>query len=433
MVRAVRFADNTRSRSHPGAFVRKSASARRKAGTEAAKKGMNEPMIDIAVLGLGPVGNGVYEVITGNGLHIARSLGGEALRIRRVLDLRSFDTHPLRDAVTNDFSLIVGDPDIRVVVETMGGLHPAYDFSKAALEAGKSVVTSNKAVVEEYGRELTETAQQNGVFYLYEAAVGGGIPLISTLHGSFGANGIRRIAGILNGTTNYILTRLLDDGMAFDDALRLAQEKGYAEKDPTADVDGLDTARKICILASIASGKSIRLRDCRAIEGIRGILPAHVEAALLHGFSIKLLGVYENGTVCTAPYLVPLDSLLSATNDVFNAVSITGTAVGEVVLYGRGAGARPTASAIVSDVIEAINGTCPPVFRAEADEPGSGSIPARRFIYVDGCPDALPRNAVRTTGGGYGFIVGADADTDAFRTTPGYCEYRVLDPLDCES
>ena len=153
--------------------------------------------------------------------------------------------------------------------------------------------------------------------------------------------------------------------MAFDDALRLAQEKGYAEKDPTADVDGLDTARKICILASIASGKSIRLRDCRAIEGIRGILPAHVEAALLHGFSIKLLGVYENGTVCTAPYLVPLDSLLSATNDVFNAVSITGTAVGEVVLYGRGAGARPTASAIVSDVIEAINGTCPPVFRAE--------------------------------------------------------------------
>ena len=218
------------ARSHPGAFVRKSASARRKAGTEAAKKGMNEPMIDIAVLGLGTVGNGVYEVITGNGLHIARSLGGEALRIRRVLDLRSFDTHPLRDAVTNDFSLIVGDPDIRVVVETMGGLHPAYDFSKAALEAGKSVVTSNKAVVEEYGRELTETAQQNGVFYLYEAAVGGGIPLISTLHGSFGANGIRRIAGILNGTTNYILTRLLDDGMAFDDALRLAQEKGYAEK-----------------------------------------------------------------------------------------------------------------------------------------------------------------------------------------------------------
>ena len=161
-------------------------------------------------------------------------------------------------------------------------------------------MTSNKAVVEEYGRELTETAQQNGVFYLYEAAVGGGIPLISTLHGSFGANGIRRIAGILNGTTNYILTRLLDDGMAFDDALRLAQEKGYAEKAPTADVDGLDTARKICILASIASGKSIRLRDCRAIEGIRGILPAHVEAALLHGFSIKLLGVYENGTVHSA-------------------------------------------------------------------------------------------------------------------------------------
>lgn len=148
-------------------------------------------MIDIAVLGLGTVGNGVYEVIAGNGPHIARSLGGEALRIKRVLDLRTFDTHPLRGVVTNDFACILGDPDIRVVVETMGGLHPAYEFSKAALESGRSVVTSNKAVVEEYGRELTETARQNGVYYLYEAAVGGGIPLISTLHGSFGANGIR--------------------------------------------------------------------------------------------------------------------------------------------------------------------------------------------------------------------------------------------------
>ena len=174
------------------------------------------------------------------------------------------------------------------------------------------------------------------MYYLYEAAVGGGIPLISTLHGSFGANGIRRIAGILNGTTNYILTRLRVDGMSFDDRCASRKQGAMPKKDPSADVDGLDTARKICILASIVSGRSVRLRDCRAIEGIRGIC-RHTEAAALLGYSLKLLGVYENGETYTTPCLVPFESLLSATEDVFNAVSITGTAVGEVVLYGRGA------------------------------------------------------------------------------------------------
>lgn len=178
--------------------------------------------------------------------------------------------------------------------------------------------------------------------------------------------------------------------MSFDDALRIAQERGYAEK-TVRRRRWADTARKICILASIVSGRSVRLRDCRAIEGIRGILPEHTEAAALLGYSLKLLGVYENGETYTAPCLVPFESLLSATEDVFNAVSIIGTAVGEVVLYGRGAGALPTASAIVSDVIEAINGTCPPVFRAESDEPDAKAAPARRFVYVDVIPDAVPR------------------------------------------
>lgn len=348
-----------------------------------------------------------------------------------MLDLRTFDTHPLRGVVTNDFACILGDPDIRVVVETMGGLHPAYEFSKAALESGRSVVTSNKAVVEEYGRELTETARQNGVYYLYEAAVGGGIPLISTLHGSFGANGIRRIAGILNGTTNYILTRLRVDGMSFDDALRIAQERGYAEKDPSADVDGLDTARKICILASIVSGRSVRLRDCRAIEGIRGILPEHTEAAALLGYSLKLLGVYENGETYTAPCLVPFESLLSATEDVFNAVSIIGTAVGEVVLYGRGAGALPTASAIVSDVIEAINGALVRPCSAPSRTSRTRRLRRRAGLSMwTSSPMQSPAGAMRTSGGGCGFIVGADADTSVWNCLPGYCEYRVLDPLD---
>ena len=212
------------------------------------------------------------------------------------------------------------------------------------------------------------------------------------------------------------------------------RKKATPRSDPTADVDGLDTARKICILASIASGKSIRLRDCRAIEGIRGILPAHVEAGLLHGFSIKLLGVYENGTVCTAPYLVPLDSLLSATNDVFNAVSITGTAVGEVVLYGRGAGALAEQLRPLSPTsLRPSTAPVPLCSARKRTSRGRGAYRRAASSTWTARPDALPRNAVRTTGGGYGFIVGADADTDAFRTTPGYCEYRVLDPLDCES
>ena len=319
---------------------------------------MKKPMIDIAVLGLGTVGNGVYEVIAGNGPHIARSLGGEALRIKRVLDLRTFDTHPLRGVVTNDFACILGDPDIRVVVETMGGLHPAYEFSKAALESGRSVVTSNKAVVEEYGRELTETARQNGVYYLYEAAVGGGIPLISTLHGSFGANGIRRIAGILNGTTNFMLTKMAEEGMPFADALALAQELGYAERDPSADIEGHDSCRKICILASLAFGRHVYPSQVYT-QGISTITSADVRYAAAWGGVIKLIGIarkLEDGRLhaLVAPMLLPGSSLLADVNDVFNGIMVRGDAIGDVVFYGRGAGKLPTASAVVADVIDEV-------------------------------------------------------------------------------
>ena len=372
----------------------------------------------IALLGFGTVGSHFYKLCEGR----------SDLQITAVLSRRP--RPELTCTVTADYDEIVRDPSIDIVVEVMGGIEPAYSYLCAAMRAGKHVVTANKQLMCARFDALTALSKEMGVALRCTAAAGGGIPWLTSLSRASQLDEITAVEGILNGTTNYILTRLRVDGMSFDDALRIAQERGYAEKDPSADVDGLDTARKICILASIVSGRSVRLRDCRAIEGIRGILPEHTEAAALLGYSLKLLGVYENGETYTAPCLVPFESLLSATEDVFNAVSIIGTAVGEVVLYGRGAGALPTASAIVSDVIEAINGTCPPVFRAESDEPDAKAAPARRFVYVDVIPDAVPRGAMRTSGGGCGFIVGADADTSVWNCLPGYCEYRVLDPLD---
>ena len=387
-------------------------------------------MTDIAILGLGTVGNGVYRVISENGAQIARHLGG-SLNIKYVLDLRTFEGHPLAGAVTKDFDRILADPSVRVVVETMGGLHPAFEYSKAALEAGKNVVTSNKAVVEAFGTELSDTAKRHGVFYLYEASVGGGIPLISTLHGSFGANEIIRIAGILNGTTNFILARMKKDGADFESALSVARERVYAERDPSADIDGYDTARKICILATIASGRRVSLSDCAVIEGIRAVRREHIEAASALGFVIKLLGVFEDGCVFVAPHLVPCDSILGAVDEVFNAVSITGSAVGEVMLYGQGAGAMPTASAIVSDIIESINGTCPPIDGYDGAKPVSKIMsPSRRFVFLPaGCSFTPPEGApsVRINGC-TAFVAEAGFDTDSVAGIDGAFVCRVLDP-----
>ena len=302
----------------------------------------------IAILGFGVVGGGVYDVLKDK----------EDVEIKHILDLRAFPGHPLADRVTTDLDKILADADVEVVVETLGGVELAYKFSRQAILAGKSVVTSNKAVVDAHGKELEELALEKGVSYLYEASVGGGIPIIRPLRDCFTADKITKITGILNGTTNYILTRMADTGCSMEDALKEAQALGYAEQDPTADVEGYDTARKICILAGLAFGVTVPYTAIPHLEGIRGVTKEDMALAREAGYSIKLLGSAELAQgklrLTVAPHLVPADSMLSSVRGVFNAVSVTGDAVGEVIFYGQGAGSLPTASAVACDILEAL-------------------------------------------------------------------------------
>ena len=313
-------------------------------------------MIKIAILGLGIVGTGVAKVVAENHRQIERKLG-EPLQVKSVL-VRSFKDGPYRQLMTDDFTQIEQDPEIRVVVETIGGTDAAYEYTRRALEAGKHVVTANKQLVSERGWELLELAHAKKVNYLFEASVGGGIPVIHPLTQCMAANRIDEVYGILNGTTNYILTRMVRTGAFFTDALREAQAKGYAEANPSADVDGLDAGRKICILADLAFGRQV---DPAAIsvEGISKLSLRDVKVASRAGYRIKLLGralrMPGGGrTAYVAPHLVPEDHPLANVEDVYNAVVINGNATGEVLFYGKGAGELPTASACVSDVIEAL-------------------------------------------------------------------------------
>lgn len=314
-------------------------------------------MINIAILGFGVVGSGVADVIAENADSLSERLCGEKLNVKHILDLRDFPDHPLGDRVTKDFDTILNDEEVLIVVETMGGSHPAYDFSKKALEAGKSVVTSNKEVVANFGAELLAIAREKGVSYLFEASVGGGIPIIRPMWQCLAANKIISVDGILNGTTNYILTKMFAEGWSFEDALKKAQELGYAEKNPAADVEGLDTCRKISILASLAYGTAIDPSKVHC-EGITEITAADVAAAEYFDYKIKLLGrcADVNGKVyaITAPFLVPEEASIANIDDVYNGISVTGNAVGDVMFYGRGAGALPTASAVMADVLDVI-------------------------------------------------------------------------------
>ena len=313
-------------------------------------------MISIAILGHGVVGSGVAEVICNNAAGIAAK-AGDAIEVKRILDLRSFPDLPYADKFTTIFDDILNDADIRIVVETMGGLHPAYDFVKASLLAGKSVVTSNKELVAAKGDELLAIAKENNLNFLFEASVGGGIPIIRPLDQCLSANNILEVAGILNGTTNFMLTKMIDDGMSFDGALALAQELGYAERNPAADVEGHDACRKICILASLAYGKHVYPEEVHA-EGITALTEADVKYAAACGGVIKLIGravrTADDRICCqVAPMILPKEHLLAGVNDVFNAVMVKGNNVGDVVFVGRGAGKLPTASAVVADVIDA--------------------------------------------------------------------------------
>lgn len=312
-------------------------------------------MVKVAILGFGVVGSGVAEVLTRNGGSIAEKTA-EEISLKYILDLRDFPDSPYKDKFVKDFSVIEQDPEIEIVVETIGGAGAALDFTRRALMAGKSVVTSNKELVACHGCELTQLAKEKGICYLFEASVGGGIPIIRPLSQCLAANKILEIYGILNGTTNYILTRMFGAGLSFQTALKEAQEKGYAERDPSADVEGADACRKICILAAIAFGRHIYPHQVPT-EGISAVTREDVDLAAVAGMKIKLLGraiLQEDGRVCAyvAPHLVKGTDPLASVEDVFNAITVRGDAIGDVMFYGRGAGKLPTASAVVADVID---------------------------------------------------------------------------------
>lgn len=313
-------------------------------------------MISIAILGHGVVGSGVAEVLCHNAQGIAAK-AGQAIEVKRILDLRTFPDLPYAHLFTTDFQDIVTDPDIRIVVETMGGLHPAYDFVKACLQAGKSVVTSNKELVAAKGDELLAIARDNNLNFLFEASVGGGIPILRPMDQCLAANEVLEVAGILNGTTNFMLTKMFKESSSFEDALGEAQRLGYAERDPSADVEGHDACRKICILASLAFGKHVFPEQVYT-EGITAVTATDVQYAAACGGVIKLVGRVirrEDGRlyILVSPMILGRDNLLSGVDDVFNGIMVRGDNVGDVVFVGRGAGKLPTASAVVADVIDA--------------------------------------------------------------------------------
>ena len=312
-------------------------------------------MIGIGIMGYGTVGSGVAEVLHKNAASIGRKAGDE-LKVLRILDLRDFPGDPFEACLTKEFNDILTDDRIQIVVETMGGLRPAYDFVKSCLEAGKSVVTSNKELVAAKGDELLKLAKDKNLNFMFEASVGGGIPILRPINECLAANEVSEIAGILNGTTNFMLTQMIEQHMDFDAALALAQERGYAERDPSADIDGHDACRKICILASLAFGKHV-YPDAVYTEGLRKITLEDVAAAGAAGGVIKLIGhvkkvADDKVQVLVAPMVLPKTSLLSDVNGVFNGILVRGDAIGDVVFYGQGAGKLPTASAVVGDVID---------------------------------------------------------------------------------
>ena len=311
-------------------------------------------MIQVAVLGYGTVGSGVVEVIDTNHDSILKKAGVD-LNVKYVLDLRDFPGDPIQEKIVHDYNVILNDPEVKIVVEVMGGTEPAFTFSKQALEAGKSVCTSNKELVARHGTELIALAKEHNASYLFEASCGGGIPIIRPLRTCLTADVIDEITGILNGTTNYILTKMIDEGLEFDDVLKVAQEKGYAERNPEADVEGHDACRKIAILSSLAYGKRVDFTDIYT-EGITKITSADILYAKAMNKTIKLLAYSkkENGQVMAmvAPYLVGKEDPLSGVNGVFNAIFVHGNMLGDAMFYGQGAGKEATASAVVGDVIE---------------------------------------------------------------------------------
>ena len=312
-------------------------------------------MKHVAVMGYGTVGSGVYEVLTKNKEVVSKNVG-EELNVKYVLDLREFPGDPVENVLTHNFDDILNDEEVSVVAEVMGGIEPAYTFTKKCLLAGKSVCTSNKALVEKHGAELLAIAKEKNVNYLFEASVGGGIPIIRPLHTCLTADVIEEISGILNGTTNYMLTKMSVEGADYDEVLKDAQAKGYAERNPEADVEGHDPARKIAILTSLITGKKVDFEDLYC-EGITKVTTEDIAYAKKMGLAIKLLAtskkIGDQYSIMVSPKMIGASHPLFAVNDVFNAIFVKGNMLGDSMFYGSGAGKLPTASAVAGDIVEA--------------------------------------------------------------------------------
>ena len=313
-------------------------------------------MIKVAVLGYGTIGSGVVEVLETNREHIIQT-AGEEIEVKYVLDLRDFPEDPIQEKIVHDYKVIEEDPEVKIVVEAMGGVEPAYTFVKSALLAGKHVTTSNKALFAKHGAELMAIAKERELNFLFEASVGGGIPIIRPLVSSLTADVVEEITGILNGTTNYMLTKMSEEGSDYNEVLKDAQAKGYAEADPTADVEGYDACRKIAILTSLVCGKTVDFEEIHT-EGISKITPTDIAYAKAMGRSIKLLATSRlvNGEyyAMVAPFMLGAEHPLYNVNDVFNAIFVHGNMLGDAMFYGSGAGKLPTASAVAADIVDIV-------------------------------------------------------------------------------
>ena len=361
-------------------------------------------MIQVAIMGYGTIGSGVAEILCGNQEQIAKS-AGQGAALKYVLDLREFPGSPIEDKLIHDFKVIEEDPEVDVVVETMGGLNPSYQFVKACLLAGKHVVTSNKALVAAYGTELLQIAKDKNVNFFFEASVGGGIPIIRTLYRCLGGEQIEEITGILNGTTNYILTKMDKEGSSFEAALKEAQDLGYAERNPEADVEGHDTCRKIAILTAMASGKEVHYEDIYT-EGITKITDVDFRYAEKLGTSVKLFGSSRISKDCVhawvAPVMIGRDHPLYSVSDVFNGILVKGNMLGTSMYYGSGAGKLPTASAVVADIIESVQNADSHVPMGWSDErlaiADMDTSCHRYFVRVAGKGQEVKEQAVQAFG-----------------------------------
>ncbi|MDF2593916.1 MAG: homoserine dehydrogenase [Clostridia bacterium] len=401
----------------------------------------------IALLGLGTVGRGVVEVINENKESIAKRAGQE-VEIKYILDIRDFEGDPINTLVVKDFEIIASDEEIEIVVEAMGGVEPAYTFAKQSLLKGKSFVTSNKELVALHGAELLETARKNKVNFLFEASVGGGIPIIRPLNQSLTADEIYEITGILNGTTNFILTQMKEKGSAFEEVLKEAQELGYAEKNPEADVEGHDACRKIAILSSLAFGEHVNYQDIPT-EGITKVTKEDMLYAENMGYVIKLLATCQKQDdsifARVSPMLIPLTHPLAMVNDVFNGIFVKGNVIGEVMFYGRGAGKLPTASAVVADVVDAAKhkGTNIISFwnREKIELKDKAQVKATYFVRLKKNADSIAQvvkevfgevEEVKALEGEYAFITQTETEIRFAQSLERLSDFKVISKIRIE-